>query len=61
MRRGSKQMQKLLVRFFKDEAGVTSLEYGIIASLVATAIIVAATNLGTKTGGTMANVKNNLK
>jgi pilus assembly protein Flp/PilA len=54
-------MQKLLVRFFKDEAGVTSLEYGIIASLVATAIIVAATNLGTKTGGTMANVKNNLK
>jgi pilus assembly protein Flp/PilA len=54
-------MQTLLFCFFKDESGVTSMEYGIIASLVAIAIIIAATNLGTKTGGTMTNVKNNLK
>ena len=39
-------MEKL-IRFFKDEEGVTAIEYGLIASLVAVAIIVGATALGT--------------
>ena len=31
---------KKLMRFLKDEEGVTAIEYGLIASLVAVAIIV---------------------
>jgi pilus assembly protein Flp/PilA len=38
---------KKLIRFFKEEDGVTAIEYGLIASLVALAIIVGATALGT--------------
>ncbi|MGB4360392.1 MAG: Flp family type IVb pilin [Rhodoferax sp.] len=34
-------------RFMRDEEGVTAIEYGLLASLVAVAIIVGATNLGT--------------
>jgi pilus assembly protein Flp/PilA len=36
-----------LKRFYRDEEGVTAIEYGLIASLVALAIIVGATALGT--------------
>jgi pilus assembly protein Flp/PilA len=33
--------------FIQDEDGVTAIEYGLIAALVAVAIIVGATALGT--------------
>jgi pilus assembly protein Flp/PilA len=39
---------KRLVRFLMDEQGVSAIEYGLIASLVAIALIVGATLLGTK-------------
>lgn len=38
---------KNIVRFFKDEEGVTAIEYGLLASLIALAIIVGAGLLGT--------------
>lgn len=41
-----------IIRFFKDEEGVTAIEYGLIAALIAVAIIVAVTTLG----GTLSNV-----
>lgn len=34
--------------FFRDEEGVTAIEYGLIASLVGVAIIAGATVLGTQ-------------
>jgi pilus assembly protein Flp/PilA len=34
-------------RFMRDEEGVTAIEYGLIASLIALAIIVGAGKLGT--------------
>ena len=34
-------------RFMRDEEGVTAIEYGLLASLVAIAIILGATALGT--------------
>jgi len=34
-------------RFIKDEEGVTAIEYALIASLIAVAIIVAVTLVGT--------------
>jgi pilus assembly protein Flp/PilA len=37
-----------LRQFVRDEEGVTAIEYGLIASLVAVALIVGATLLGTK-------------
>ena len=34
-------------RFLRDEEGVTAIEYGLIAALIAVVIIVAVTSLGT--------------
>lgn len=39
-------MEKL-IRFLRDEEGVTAIEYGLIAALIAVVIIVAVTNVGT--------------
>ncbi len=37
---------KKLMRFLKDEDGVTAIEYGLIAALIAVVIIVAVTLVG---------------
>ena len=39
-------MSKLFARFAKDESGATAIEYGLIAALIALAIMVGATALG---------------
>lgn len=39
-------MKNLISRFLKDESGATAIEYGLIAALIAVAIIGAATALG---------------
>lgn len=39
-------MSKLVARFAKDESGATAIEYGLIAALIALAIMVGATALG---------------
>jgi pilus assembly protein Flp/PilA len=39
-------MSKLLVRFAKDESGATAIEYGLIAALIALAIMFGAGALG---------------
>ncbi len=39
-------MTKLFARFIKDESGATAIEYGLIAALIAVAIITGATALG---------------
>jgi pilus assembly protein Flp/PilA len=51
----------LIARFAHDMSGATAIEYGLIVSLVAIAIIAAATSLGTKLSGTFNNVANNLQ
>ena len=35
-----------MIKFFQDESGVTAIEYGLIAALIAVAIIVSLTSLG---------------
>jgi pilus assembly protein Flp/PilA len=40
-------MSKLFARFAKDESGATAIEYGLIAALIALAIVAGATTLGT--------------
>jgi len=39
-------MQKRIARFAKDESGVTAIEYGLIALLVAVGIIGSLTLVG---------------
>ena len=39
-------MSKLFARFVKDESGATAIEYGLIAALIALAIVAGATSLG---------------
>ncbi|HEY5818834.1 MAG TPA: Flp family type IVb pilin [Mesorhizobium sp.] len=39
-------MSKLVARFVKDESGATAIEYGLIAALIAVAIIAGAGYLG---------------
>jgi len=40
-------MKKLLTRFATDESGVTAIEYGLIAALIAVVIIGAVQLVGT--------------
>ncbi len=39
-------MSKLFARFASDESGATAIEYGLIAALIALAIVVGAGQLG---------------
>ncbi len=47
---------KKLIRFLKDEEGVTAIEYGLIAALIAVGIIAAVTAVGIKLQGTFNSV-----
>jgi pilus assembly protein Flp/PilA len=42
---------KFITKFLREEDGVTAIEYGLIASLVAVAIVVGAGLLGTALDG----------
>lgn len=46
----------MLKRFLKNEDGATAIEYGLIAALIAVAIIVAVTTVGTRLNGTFGKV-----
>lgn len=39
-------MAALISRLFKEESGATAIEYGLIAALIAVALITGATTLG---------------
>jgi pilus assembly protein Flp/PilA len=53
-------MKKMLINFFKDEEGVTAIEYGLIAALIAVVIIAAVTIVGTELNSTFCDVATNL-
>ncbi|MFN3889460.1 MAG: Flp family type IVb pilin [Beijerinckiaceae bacterium] len=54
-------MKDRFSRFLRDERGATAIEYGLIASLIAVAIIGAVTTLGTKLTTTFGSVSAKLK
>jgi pilus assembly protein Flp/PilA len=57
-------MEKLLTatgNFLRDEEGVTAIEYGLIAVLIALAIIVGAGALGTQLNTTFQGIADCLK
>lgn len=49
-------MSNLFARFAKDESGATAIEYGLIAALIAVAIIVGATQLGNALNSTFSEI-----
>jgi pilus assembly protein Flp/PilA len=53
-------MRHRIIRFIKDQSGVTAIEYGLIAALIAVVIIGAETALGTNVQGTFNTVANAL-
>jgi pilus assembly protein Flp/PilA len=51
-------VMKRLLKFLKDESGVTAVEYALIAALIAVAIIIATTFLGQQIAATFNTVAN---
>jgi pilus assembly protein Flp/PilA len=49
-----------LTHFLRDESAVTAIEYGLIASLIAIAIIGAVTAVGTSLASEFNNISNAL-
>ncbi|MGD9384471.1 MAG: Flp family type IVb pilin [Desulfobacterales bacterium] len=49
-------MKEKLIKFFKDEDGIETIEYALIAALIAIASIVAATFLGKEVSNVYQNV-----
>ena len=47
-------------RFAQDESGVTAIEYGLIAALIAVAIITAISTVGSDLAGTFTYVAGKL-
>ena len=56
-----KESAMRLARFFKNEAGATAIEYGLIAALIAVVIITALTTLGTNLSTNFASIASTLR
>jgi pilus assembly protein Flp/PilA len=54
-------MRHKLITFLKDESGATAIEYGLIASGIAVAIIAAVKGAGSNLKGTFASVSSAVK
>lgn len=56
-------MNKLMnsvMKFFREEDGVTAIEYGLIAALIAVVIVAAVTSVGTDLNGTFTTIHEKL-
>ena len=53
-------MINIAKKFLKDESGATAIEYGLIAALVAVAIVTALTTLGSNLQGIFGQVNTSL-
>lgn len=51
----------IMKRFAKDESGATAIEYGMIAALIAVAIITVIGTIGTKLNATFTKIETALK
>ncbi|MGB4102055.1 MAG: Flp family type IVb pilin [Alphaproteobacteria bacterium] len=53
-------MRALFNRFMRDESGATAIEYGLIAALIAVAIVAALLVLGPQLAGVFGTVSTSL-
>ncbi|SIO57294.1 Flp family type IVb pilin [Paraburkholderia phenazinium] len=49
-------MKKFTTRFLRDNKGVTAIEYGLIAGLIALAIVGTITTVGTDLSGLFSTI-----
>ena len=54
------QIVKFIKQFSRDEEGVTAIEYGLIAALIAVVIIGAVTIVGTNLKNTFTTISSSL-
>lgn len=54
-------MSNLFARFVKDESGATAIEYGLIAALIAVAIMTGAGALGNALNSKFSGLANTIK
>jgi pilus assembly protein Flp/PilA len=52
---------RLVVKFWKDESAATAIEYGLIATGIAVAVIPVITGLGTRLRTTFSTVSTAIK
>jgi pilus assembly protein Flp/PilA len=52
---------RLIVKFWKDERAATAIEYGLIATGIAVAVIPVITGLGTRLKTTLSTVSTAIK
>ena len=53
-------MLEMMKRFVRDEEGVTAIEYGLIAALIAVVIIASVESVGTALEGVFEDIANAL-
>ena len=53
-------MAMFISRFVKDESGATAIEYGLIAALIAVALIGSLQLMGGNMGKTFNNISSNM-
>jgi pilus assembly protein Flp/PilA len=58
---GVRRVKGLIKRFLKNESGATAIEYGLIAVLIAVAIIAGARSLGSQVSTTFNTAKTTMK
>ena len=54
-------MNKVVLRFLKDNSGATAIEYGLIAAGISIAIITVVVSLGSSLNTTFTSVQTALK
>lgn len=52
---------RLIIKFLKDDSGATAIEYGLIATGIAVAIIPVITGLGSKLKTTFTSISSSLR
>jgi pilus assembly protein Flp/PilA len=53
-------MKEIVGKFFRDGAGVTALEYALVASVIALAILLSIHNIGTRLSTTFSSIAGSL-
>jgi pilus assembly protein Flp/PilA len=54
-------VQHFLASFLRDESGATAIEYALMSSLIALALVAVLTNLGTKLSSEFSEISGALK
>jgi pilus assembly protein Flp/PilA len=54
------QMKNMILRFIRDESGVTAIEYGLIAALVSVVAIAGFTTIGTNLAAKLVTISASL-